>query len=81
MPALARSASKDGELPVSVAEQEPVLPAASRSMSAATSALTGGRPVRFQVSPLSGNQAAVPGQEGAGGDQSVHPQPSQSPIT
>jgi len=56
MPALAGSASKDGELPISVAEQEPeirgairlwrcaALPAANRSMSAATSALTGGRP-------------------------------------
>ncbi len=49
------------------------------SMSAATSALAAARPV--QVSPLSGNQAAVPAQEGAGGDQSVRPQPSQSPIT
>jgi hypothetical protein len=32
-------------------------------------------------SPLSGNQAAVTAQEGAGGDQSVRPQPSRSPIT
>jgi hypothetical protein len=31
MPALARSASKDGELPVSVAEQEPEIRGAIRS--------------------------------------------------
>jgi len=51
-----------------------------RSMSAATSALTGGRPSGSGKSTL-GNQAAVPAQEGAGGDQSVRPQPSRSPIT
>lgn len=36
------------------------------------------RPVR--VSPLTGDQAAVPPQHGAGGDQPVHPQlPRQEP--
>jgi len=33
------------------------------------------RPVR--VGPLAGDQAAVPAQDGAGGDQPVHPQPSR----
>ena len=38
-------------------------------MSAAISALTGGRPVRVRIGPLAGDQAAVPAQDGAGGDE------------
>jgi hypothetical protein len=44
-------------------------------MSAAVSALTGGRPVPCGVGPLPGDQAPVPSQDGAGYDQPVHPQP------
>ena len=44
-------------------------------MRAAISALTGGpsRPVR--IGPLPGDKATVPAQDGAGGDQPVHPRP------
>jgi hypothetical protein len=59
---------------------QPLLPAASRSVSAATSALTGGRP--------SGSGESAFGQPGGGasaggarGGQSVRPWPSRSPIT
>jgi hypothetical protein len=48
---------------------------ASRSISEAISALAGGRPVRRGVGPFTGGQAAVPAQDGARGDQPVHPQP------
>ena len=54
---------------------QPLFSVASRSISAAISALTGGRPVRLRVGPLAGDQAAVPPQDGAGGDQPVRPQP------
>jgi hypothetical protein len=47
---------------------------ASRSISAAISALTGGRPARVRVSPLAGDQAAVPPQDSARGDQPVRSQ-------
>jgi hypothetical protein len=45
-------------------------------MSAAISALTGGRPVRWGQGPLAGGQAAVPAQDDAGSDQPVCSQPS-----
>jgi hypothetical protein len=48
---------------------------ASRSISAAISALTGGRPV-WGVGLLLCDQAAVPPQDGAGRDQPVRPQRS-----
>jgi hypothetical protein len=47
---------------------------ARRSMSAAVSALTGGRPRAVRVGLLLCDQAAVPAQDGAGRDQPVRPQ-------
>jgi hypothetical protein len=49
--------------------------AASRSISAAISALIGGRPVRFGQAHFWVTRAAVPPQDGTGGNQPVHPQP------
>src|ERR1019366_3646178 len=53
---------------------QPVFSVASRSISVAISALTGGRPVLVRAGPLPGDQPAVPPQHGAGRDQPVQPQ-------
>ena len=54
---------------------QPQFSVASRAISVTISALTGGRPARFGVGPLPGDQAAVPPQDGAGGDQPAHSRP------
>ena len=43
-------------------------------MSAAISALTGGRPAPRGIGPLPGDQATMPPKDGTGGDQPVRPQ-------
>jgi hypothetical protein len=55
---------------------QPWFSAASRSISAVISALTGGRPRPVRVSPLLADQAAVPPQYRAGRDQPMCSQPS-----
>ena len=53
-----------------------VFSAASRSISAVISALTGGRPFAIRAGPLLCDRAAVPPQDGARRDQPVRPQRS-----
>ena len=54
---------------------QPWFSVASRSISAAISALTVRPSCPVRVAPLASDQTTVPAQDGAGGDQPVHPQP------